>query len=357
MLAMQPFVRWTCVAVLAVVCAASSAHAQASAEAAPGPEYERVVQQALVEFEAGHWEPALALFAQADHIFPSARTKRGMGLVMYEMGKFPEAVTYLEIAIASPVKPLTPELRQQAEGLIKQARQHYATVIVDVVPVDATTLIDDRLRAGTGRQYVNVEPGSHTIEARADGYASRRISRFLEPGSEHTVRIDLEEPDEVAEPVTESAATKQSVQLTLRSRQEGLRFWIEDLDRANRWRLLCAVPCETTLTMGEHTLGLSLDDEFPADDGQEMSLMDDQTLVGTLEEVPGSSIGTLFRYMGYGLLAIGVVSAGAGLLADSSERMGTGLGVGAVVGFIGGIFVGVGYMNGPPQHWSTIAAH
>src|SRR5689334_12069641 len=91
--------------VLAVLLAPTAGAAQDETDGAPEG-YEALIEAALTEFGAGHWEEARALFRQAHASFPNARTLRGMGMASFELRDYPEALGELGAALTDDRRPL-----------------------------------------------------------------------------------------------------------------------------------------------------------------------------------------------------------------------------------------------------------
>src|SRR6266704_960888 len=92
---------------LALVMAALATANQAFA--APGPavqepsesaQYRALLEEAVTEYDARHYEEARALFRRAHEVSPNARTLRGIGMASFELREYIEALRSLEGSLA-----------------------------------------------------------------------------------------------------------------------------------------------------------------------------------------------------------------------------------------------------------------
>ncbi len=186
-------------------CLLSLALATPSEAQAPLEDYDTVVNQAVVEFDAGSWEEARVLFRRAHEIEPSARTWRGLGLTAYELRKYVDAIAEFEAALADPRKPLTQKQRSQVQALLAKARQFVSVYRISIEPGGADVLVDGQVaELKEGQLYL--DPGTHTVVVRAPGYAEARKDLSVEAGATAELSIQLEvagqEDDETREPTS-----------------------------------------------------------------------------------------------------------------------------------------------------------
>src|SRR5688500_110226 len=79
-------------------------------EAPPRSTYDRLADEALSEFDAGHYEEALSAFEQAYKEKPSARALRGVAKALFELRSYARCVEAIDRALASEVEPLPENL-------------------------------------------------------------------------------------------------------------------------------------------------------------------------------------------------------------------------------------------------------
>lgn len=142
---------------LSVLAAAAALAASVSVGASPAaaqgnPErYQLAIQNALTEFEAGHYQEARAFFRQAHREIPNPRTLRGIGMTSYELRDYVDAYRALTRALnfGPTDRDLTAEHRASATQLLERTRLLVGLVHV---PPQSQVRVD-------GESYL-VEPGS-----------------------------------------------------------------------------------------------------------------------------------------------------------------------------------------------------
>ncbi len=169
-----------------------------------GP-YRELIRRALQEYGEGNWAEAKLFFSDAHARYPNARTLRGLGLVAYAQRDYVNAIGYLETALVNTVQPLTPELREQIQPLLVQARRFVARVTVELQPADAELRVNEQPPARTPDGSVWLNPGTHELVARRDGYESawRRVA--VEAGTEVRVALMLRENAPLRAPLVAAA--------------------------------------------------------------------------------------------------------------------------------------------------------
>src|SRR5262249_45209676 len=118
-----------------------------------------------------------------------ARTLRGLALTAYELRDYVESLEFAERALASSVRPLTPQMRAEVQQTRDAARRFVARVKLAVEPESAAGRVEGRVatRDGEGRLLLN--PGSHALSAQAPGLES--IERALEAQSGDELQLEL----------------------------------------------------------------------------------------------------------------------------------------------------------------------
>ncbi len=150
------------------------------------PGYRETIEQALSEYGLKNYEEASTLFSRAHELYPNARTLRGMGMAAFELRRYEESANDLEAALASKVRPLDGELRQETEALLTRARGFLAVVKVELAPNNATLLLDGQPVNGN---ELNLRLGEHTLEVRAQDY--RPETRTVRVHGGEVLRIDI----------------------------------------------------------------------------------------------------------------------------------------------------------------------
>lgn len=85
--------------------------------------YGQLVEDALRAYQARAFDRAEVLFRQAHQLSPNARTLRGLGKVAFELGRYREAIDYLERAEQCRTQPLDSAMYRDAELLLARARK------------------------------------------------------------------------------------------------------------------------------------------------------------------------------------------------------------------------------------------
>jgi hypothetical protein len=119
------------------------AYAQEAPPERPAPAgYDRLIEQALTESASGRWAEARVLFRRAHELFPNARTLRGIGMVAYELGDYPDAIRNLRQSLGATERALTEEQREQATTLLTEALTYVGSYDLANVPEGAAILVD-----------------------------------------------------------------------------------------------------------------------------------------------------------------------------------------------------------------------
>ena len=161
------------------------------AQPADPPGYRELVEEAVGEHRAGHFAEARALFARAHNIYPNARTLKGLGMAEFELRNYRESAQYLEASLASTVKPLTPELRAEAEQLLGRAKRFLGTVRVLVSPPNVQIMVDGATAPFGPDGSVVLTAGDHTFDATAIGYEPSRQVIKVNGGDDQTATFTL----------------------------------------------------------------------------------------------------------------------------------------------------------------------
>jgi tetratricopeptide (TPR) repeat protein len=161
--------------------AAAAGPEPAPSAADPPPEvqaqYRDVVERAVIEYDAGRWAEARALFLRAHELWPSARTLRTLGMTSFELRAYAQALQELQGALDDARRPLPEDQRAQVVALIDQARAFVGRYRVQVSPPEAEVLVDGAPHALGADGMLLLEVGRHELRARAPGHAelTRRL--------------------------------------------------------------------------------------------------------------------------------------------------------------------------------------
>ena len=182
----------------------SAPSARAQDDAVPDA-YPQVVQRAISEFDAGHWDEARALFRRAHELSPNARTWRGLAITAFELRRYVDAVRELEAALQDTRKPLTEQQRQELGELLLRARAFVSTYRLSVQPTEAQVSIDGA-PSQAGESELLLDPGLHTLVFTAPGYDEQQLELRAEAGKSRELSVELRPPPQVAAPETANPA-------------------------------------------------------------------------------------------------------------------------------------------------------
>jgi tetratricopeptide (TPR) repeat protein len=152
-------------------------------------EYREYVRAALSEFQAGNLNEAKAFFAQAHALSPSARTFRGLGMCSFEMRNYVDAIDQFEESLSSTNRPLTPAMRTEIAGLLRQARTFVTRIQVTTQPTWAKLRVDGRPAERDANGAISVDPGTHELVVEAADYDT--VTRTLRTSGSEQLPISI----------------------------------------------------------------------------------------------------------------------------------------------------------------------
>lgn len=145
-------------------------------------------ERGLAAAESGAHADALVHFEQSFALVPRASTAFNLAVQHARLGRPTSALRALDA-----LEDLEPtELdRREAAALRARLRSALATLVVRV-PADATLTVDGALVEGSGAERTLVlDPGTHRLEARADGHLPLRREVTLLEGVTAEERLEL----------------------------------------------------------------------------------------------------------------------------------------------------------------------
>ncbi len=193
---------YVCFAV-AIACGGSAARSAWAADAKPDgkedPRYHDTLRDALAEYDAHHFEEARILFRRAHDLNPNARTLRSIGMASFELRDYVAAVRALSASLVDVRKPLNPEQRAHAQGLLERSRMFVSVYTLKISPADAQVLIDGRAPEYEADGTLLLGFGSHNLEVRKSGFVLRTFSVNARGGERKDLAMTLErkQPDQV----------------------------------------------------------------------------------------------------------------------------------------------------------------
>jgi hypothetical protein len=166
---------------LAVLLALMGVSSRSTAAAAPTPvvqepgegaQYRALLEEAVTEYDARHYEEARALFRRANEISPNARTLRGIGMASFELREYIEALRSLEASLVDKRRPLTPTQRQQVESLLDRTRAFVGRFFLKASPKETVLRVDGTPIVLEGDGSLLLSFGRHSLVAEAAGSLS-----------------------------------------------------------------------------------------------------------------------------------------------------------------------------------------
>lgn len=195
--------RATCVVVLTV------AFATVAPARAQSAEFRQVVGEAVGEFNRGHYREALALFRRAHELEPSARTRRGLGMTLFELRQYVEALRELQEALGEPRLPLEPDQREHVTGLIDRAHRFVGRFRLELSPQTARAVAGGGELRGDAPLVLPI--GEHEIEVSAEGHEPETRRLDVQGGEDLVLSIALRRRETAPAPAPPSAAAPDEV--------------------------------------------------------------------------------------------------------------------------------------------------
>ncbi len=138
------------------------------------------------------WQTAFRLFQESWILNASYDTAANLGFTALKLKRHSDAARYLSYALRH--FPTTGERtkRNELSRLLSVAKKQVTTVTIVVEPANAEILVNDTPRTDPGDPLF-LDPGQHTIEARASGYESEKQTLTTTAGAERNLNIALKQ--------------------------------------------------------------------------------------------------------------------------------------------------------------------
>jgi hypothetical protein len=127
-----------------------------------------LIDDAVAEYDAHHFEEARALFRRAHQLAPSARTWRGIGMAAFELRDYVKSLRALEASLVDSRSPLTGAERDEVQAMAARARVFVGHFVLHLLPKDAVLRIDDAPTTLDDGDILMLESGHHVLTAAAD---------------------------------------------------------------------------------------------------------------------------------------------------------------------------------------------
>jgi hypothetical protein len=162
------------------------------AAAQPADGYKLHMENGVKLYNDRNYPAAVAEFQAAYEARPNANPLVNIALCEKEQFRYHKAIAVLETALARHGEAMSPGDKKAAEDAIKDMRGLLGHVVVKVSPPRATLVVDgDELPPGAADRPIDLGPGAHRIEARADGFASGTQSVTVASGQTHVLTVEL----------------------------------------------------------------------------------------------------------------------------------------------------------------------
>lgn len=175
----------------AAVVSAAIALYGAPAAAQPDP-YRQHMDNGVKLFNDKNYSAATAEFQAAYEARPNANPLVNIALCEKALFHYPKAIASLESALAKHTATMDPSDTAAAADAIKEMQGLLGTVTAMVTPPNATLRIDgDEIPQSAAGKPIQLGPGVHKIEARAEGYAPRDQTVTVASGENRQVEMAL----------------------------------------------------------------------------------------------------------------------------------------------------------------------
>ncbi len=181
------------------------------AAAGPSPSSPAARKQARALFEKGKqlgrtndWQGAHAALEQSFDLRPSHDTAADLAYAASRLGRFAEAARRASYALAHMPTGEAESKRNAVKKILDGAKQHVASVQLSADPPDADISVDGT-SVGAASELegpVFLDPGTHAIAARADGYKSQSRSVDAKEGATDAIALKLERAAPLAPPTS-----------------------------------------------------------------------------------------------------------------------------------------------------------
>ncbi|MEQ9077953.1 MAG: PEGA domain-containing protein [Sandaracinaceae bacterium] len=170
---------------LAVCCLLIPSFALGQEGDAPDPD----TVEARAHFDRGRglaeqrrFSEAAEAFRQSLALVDRPTTAYNLALCYYALERYVEAIEALDRYREQADIATEGEAYVEAQRMLAHAQRAVAEVHVDVIPADASVMLDGHALEGSGARTARVNPGSHVIRVEADGHAPQLIEVEAEPG-------------------------------------------------------------------------------------------------------------------------------------------------------------------------------
>lgn len=177
--------RLSAIVAFAVLAAASSAQAQAEG-------YKPHMENGVKLYNDRNYPAAVVEFRAAYEARPGPNPLLNVALCEKALFRYPKAIAALEQALVKHAEAMDAADRQAAVDAIKEMKALLGRVTLKVSPPDAAVLVDgEPLPAGGAERALDLGPGAHRVEARAEGFTGAERSVTVTSGQTQDLALVL----------------------------------------------------------------------------------------------------------------------------------------------------------------------
>jgi hypothetical protein len=152
--------------------------------------------------KAKRWEACADALAAAAGIDEAATPLGELGLCEESAGRYASAFTHVRRAMEKAPADLSKEPWKRYSGALERLTARVALLFITTDPPNARVVIDGRPQGLADGHEVAVEPGTHTIAARLDGYEDTIAERSVHAHDKPNVHLTLNPKSAAPPPAT-----------------------------------------------------------------------------------------------------------------------------------------------------------
>lgn len=181
-------------------------------------EARRAFEEGVKRIQQSDWAGAEPLLRRSAELLPRASSLYDLGLCLFKLGRFEEAVAILEQLLSTDAEPADAKYRLYADSLLQRAMEPLAAVVCTIDPANTELRIDGIVHSGAGPQRrVLLRPGRHRLSFAAAGRRSTALELDVVAGARmtRTVSLRAEAPPSATGPAVDAAKRSAPVVATV----------------------------------------------------------------------------------------------------------------------------------------------
>jgi len=149
-------------------------------------------------FEQKKYDQAYVAFVAAWALKRHPQIAANLADCEVKLGKYRDAAEHFMFMVRDPKGEAQSEEKQEAQRRLKEVQAKIGTLAITVNVGGAEVLVDGK-SMGTSplQEPIFVDPGSHTVEARKEGFPSARMTTTVAASSSSALTLDLQSPPTV----------------------------------------------------------------------------------------------------------------------------------------------------------------